>query len=196
MPIDRRVQRTRTALYDALVRLIRRMPYGQISVEDILVEADVGRSTFYAHFRSKDELLDRSLERLKHLLVDTIASQPAGGEPFDQNCSRVLFEHVGEYRDIHATLSDGHGGEVLHAALGRVLGEVLRDILPPRTSTGLPRELAVRFIVGTFLTVLDWWMVRHPEQPSAAAEGLFRQLIGHGLEGSWETAADNSAAAR
>ena len=39
MAIDRRVQRTRTALYDALVRLIRRMPYAQISVDDVLVEA-------------------------------------------------------------------------------------------------------------------------------------------------------------
>ena len=196
MPIDRRVQRTRTALYDALVRLIRHMPYAEISVEDILVEADVGRSTFYAHFRSKDELLDRSLERLKQLLVDSIAAQGETAEPGDQNWSRVLFEHVGEYRDIHTTLRDGHGGEVLHAALGRVLGEVLRDILPARTTGGVPRELAVRFVVGTFLTVLDWWMVRHPEEPSAAAEGLFRRLIGHGLESSWETAADKSEAAR
>ena len=44
MAIDRRVQRTRTALYDALVHLIRIKPYRDISVDDILRQADVGRS--------------------------------------------------------------------------------------------------------------------------------------------------------
>ena len=43
------------------------------------------------------------------------------------DCTRVLFSHVGEYRDIHTSLADGRGGEVLHAALARVVAEVLRE---------------------------------------------------------------------
>ncbi|MGO4838809.1 helix-turn-helix domain-containing protein, partial [Rhizobiaceae sp. 2RAB30] len=62
MAIDRRVARTRTALYDALVALIRLKAYEEITVEDILREADIGRATFYAHFTSKDDLLERSLD--------------------------------------------------------------------------------------------------------------------------------------
>ncbi|HEY9009674.1 MAG TPA: helix-turn-helix domain-containing protein, partial [Devosia sp.] len=119
MAIDRRVQRTWTALFDALVRLIRTMPYAEISVGDILAEADIGRSTFYAHFRSKDELLDRSLDRLKHLLVATIAAEGGADKSF-WACTKTLFEHLGEYRDIHAALREDRGGEVLHAALTRV----------------------------------------------------------------------------
>lgn len=180
MAIDRRVQRTRTALYDALVRLIRRMPYAQISVDDVLVEADVGRSTFYSHFRSKDELLERSLDRLKQLLLTTIAARQGDAGPSFWLCSRVLFEHLAEYRDVHATLSDGRGGEVLHAALARVVGEVLRETLPPLPDA-VPRDLAVSFVTASFATVTAWWLERHPERPAEEVEILFRRLVEEGL---------------
>src|SRR5262245_18026211 len=48
MAIDRRVARTRTALANALVALIRRKSYDRITVVDILAEANIGRATFYA----------------------------------------------------------------------------------------------------------------------------------------------------
>jgi AcrR family transcriptional regulator len=181
MAIDRRVQRTRTALYDALVRLIRRKPYSDISVEDVLVEADIGRSTFYAHFRSMDDLLDRSLDRLKALLQRAIGEAELMSPAGEWDCTRVLFDHVGEYRDIHATLADNRGGEVLQAALARVLAEVLREALPRESQAGLPRELAVQFVVSTFATVLGYWFGRQPERPAAEAEAMFRHLVGRGL---------------
>ena len=62
--IDRRVTRSRTALFDALLSLMLEEDYQSISIEDILTRADIGRSTFYAHFISKDDLLEKSLERL------------------------------------------------------------------------------------------------------------------------------------
>ncbi|MBI3439910.1 MAG: TetR family transcriptional regulator, partial [Proteobacteria bacterium] len=54
---DRRIQKTRQLLHDALASLIREKPYDAISVSDVLERANVGRSTFYMHFRDKDELL-------------------------------------------------------------------------------------------------------------------------------------------
>lgn len=182
MAIDKRVLRTRTALYDALVRLIRRKPYGDISVEDILGEADVGRSTFYAHFRSRDELLDRSLDRLKALLLASVAD---GSAERDWDCTTLLFSHLAEYHDVHTSLADGRGGEVLHAALARVLAEVLREALPRQTRDGTPRELAVQFMVGTFRTVLDYWFGRAPQLRSEEAEAQYRRLVSAGLADIW-----------
>ena len=179
MAIDRRVQRTRTALYDGLVQLIRVKPYGAISVDDILRQADVGRSTFYAHFRSKDELLERSLDRLKHLLLTTIAERTGGQEPSFWLCSDVLFAHLAEYRDIHNALVEGAGGEVLHAALSRVVSEVLGATLPPATG-GVPRDLVLAFVTASFTAVLAWWLQRHPERSAEEAEALFRSLVGNG----------------
>ncbi|MCB0097425.1 MAG: TetR/AcrR family transcriptional regulator, partial [Caldilineaceae bacterium] len=54
---DRRIQKTRRALQDALLTLIVERRYDKITVQDILDRANVGRSTFYAHYRDKDDLL-------------------------------------------------------------------------------------------------------------------------------------------
>src|SRR5262245_47432298 len=65
---DRRVQRTRRLLHDALMSCILEKKYELISVQDILDRADIGRSTFYTHFQDKDDLLLSGFENLKGLL--------------------------------------------------------------------------------------------------------------------------------
>ncbi|MCX0274168.1 TetR/AcrR family transcriptional regulator [Nocardia zapadnayensis] len=54
---DRRVHRTRKALHRALIELMMERPYGRITVSNVIARADIGRSTFYAHYRDKDDLL-------------------------------------------------------------------------------------------------------------------------------------------
>lgn len=54
---DRRIRRTRTALHRALIELMMQRPYERITVAEVIARADIGRSTFYAHFRDKDDLL-------------------------------------------------------------------------------------------------------------------------------------------
>jgi hypothetical protein len=56
MRTDRRVQRSRAALQRALIDLIRERRYADITMQDIVDRANVGRTTFYLHFTSKDDL--------------------------------------------------------------------------------------------------------------------------------------------
>jgi AcrR family transcriptional regulator len=181
MGIDRRVARTRTALYDGLVALIRRKDYAAITVEDILAEANVGRSTFYAHFTSKDDLLQRSLDRLRDLLVEVQQASEHGADAAGWDPARALFEHVGEYADVQAALAGGHGGAVLREAVDKVLADVLRQAMGAGPVGGLPRELAIQHVVATFNTTLRWWFEHRPEMAPAEVDTLFRQLLLGGL---------------
>ncbi|GLQ52817.1 TetR/AcrR family transcriptional regulator [Devosia nitrariae] len=176
MAIDRRVARTRETLFEALLELIRHKDYDAITVADILQQADVGRSTFYAHFSSKDDLLERSLERLRALLLS--AAEAGGRDP-----TRALFEHVAEFGDIQFALAGGRGAAVVREAVDEVLAGVLRRVLPVRGFGGFPRELAVRHMVSTFNTVLLWWLDQKMQAPAGDVDAYFRRLVLEGLPG-------------
>src|SRR5215468_7899724 len=61
---DRRIQKTKNLLHEALGSLIREKPYDEIVVKEILDRANVGRSTFYMHYRDKDELLASGIHEM------------------------------------------------------------------------------------------------------------------------------------
>jgi AcrR family transcriptional regulator len=187
MAIDRRVARTRNALYDALVALIRERDYDTIRVEDILGRANVGRSTFYAHFKSKDELLKRSLERLKAELLSVLdqADTPDIGV-----VSRALFKHVGHHRDIYFSLSGKAAAEVLSASIATNFAQVAQSILPVAPRSAIPRGLAIAYIRETFLCVLRWWLERNPSVSPDEASSLFLRLVANGLADELPEAGD------
>lgn len=177
MGIDRRVQRTRTALYDALVALIRERPYDQIRVDDILERANVGRSTYYAHFRSKDDLLRRSVERLEVELTE--AARDARGPDAVWQVSRVLFDHVDRHRDIPAALSGDGAAEIVLQAVADAYSRVLRRL--PAPGGALPDELRIGFLAATFRLVLGWWLRRPGRTDRDQAFNWFVALASGGL---------------
>src|SRR3990170_2749326 len=83
---DRRVQKTRKLLQDSLIALVSEKGYESVTIQEILDRANVGRSTFYAHFQDKDQLLHSILDRLDEL--------------FEQHKKRVL-DAAKEIRNIN-----------------------------------------------------------------------------------------------
>src|SRR6266545_3536261 len=97
---DRRSQRTRNLLGDALVQLIREKDYSTITVSDIIERADVGRSTFYAHYRDKDDLFVSEMDRV----IEVLSGHIPGQEEMPFFPSLGLFIHVGEEYELYKAL--------------------------------------------------------------------------------------------
>ena len=53
--------------------LMQEKPYDAITVQDIIDRADVGRSTFYSHYRDKEDLMVSGLLHLMDILSDMVA---------------------------------------------------------------------------------------------------------------------------
>ncbi|HER2874996.1 TPA: TetR/AcrR family transcriptional regulator, partial [Streptococcus pyogenes] len=68
MTKDRQIKKTKTAIYSAFIALLQKKEYSKITVRDMITLANVGRSTFYAHYESKEMLLKELCEELFHHL--------------------------------------------------------------------------------------------------------------------------------
>jgi AcrR family transcriptional regulator len=183
--MDRRAARTQKALHGALMSLILRKGYEAITIQDIIDEADVGRSTFYAHYTGKEDLLRSGFQTLRAELAEaqrTTRAKTEGspGEPL--GFSLALFDHASGYTDVYRALVGGRGGVVAVNEIRRILSELVRKELPAAQDNGaVSRELVVQFVVGAFLAVLTWWLERRPRLAPSQVDAMFRSLVLNGI---------------
>jgi AcrR family transcriptional regulator len=180
--IDRRSRRTRQALHQALIRLIVERGYDEITVADIAEAADTGRSTFYAHFVDKDDLLRSAGSYLKQIVLREHAAATISGDDHDRllGFSRFMTPHLFEQREVFHALMRGQGGAIFLDMVRDLLCDILRQELVPDADR-LEREVTVQFVIGGYLAVLTWWLGSGGSQPPDAIDAAFRRIALEGL---------------
>ncbi len=182
---DRRVQKTRKALHDALISLLLEKSYDSITVQQILDRANVGRSTFYTHFQDKDELL---ITRI-HDLGSTLASAQQRGKVSARRhesiiaFSRAMFEHAHAYRSVYHALLNTQGWPLVRQQIQDVLTELIQrecrsEIQKLKdASSDVPVDLFVYFLAATFMSVMTWWLDRRSRLSPEQIDQVFRSLV-------------------
>lgn len=177
---DRRVARTTSSLRHALHSLIGEKPYEAIGVKEILGRANVGRSTFYAHFRGKDELL---LDGMYDLLRSARPRRDAAhGRPGDRLLwfSRPILDHIADRRAALQARGVAAQQPEVHQHLQRVVADL---VIAELGGTGraakaaVPDDLLAQHIASTFVLVLNWWLASDPAITAGEADAMFRALV-------------------
>ena len=186
--MDRRIIRTRGVLQHALTSLILKKGYEAITIQDICDEANVGRSTFYAHYTSKDDLKRNGFEHLRKELVDRQReAQAASGEIKDRSLSfsLTMFEHARDHIDLYRALVGGRGGAVSLGQIRQILSDLVRNELAAtdgrNAADDVPRELVVQYVVGAFMAVMTWWLDGGAKLPPKRIDAMFRRLAAEGI---------------
>jgi AcrR family transcriptional regulator len=176
---DRRVLRTRAMLLGSLLDLLVECDYEELSVQDIVDRANVGRSTFYTHFLDKRELLLSGVEQLQTLLAGQHTGADGAALRSEQllGFSLPLFLHVEGNMRFCRTLLGPRCSAVIEPHFQRLLGDLLSAELSVRMLAGatpvVPLDAIVSYIVSAFIGLLRWWM----EQPNrSSAEEINRQF--------------------
>jgi AcrR family transcriptional regulator len=166
---DRRTARTRTALMSAFVELMLTRGFPDVSVEDVVARADVGRSTFYLHFRSKDDILKQSLTRPSGVLAALV------GQDLPVAAVIAQLDHFYSQRKLNRVFF----AEPARAIWVRCLAELIEPRLTAvlRAARGarpiLPLPLiAAQIAESQIALIANWLMSRNTAKTDAVADAL------------------------
>ncbi len=184
--MDRRIQKTLKLLHEALMALVVEKKYERISVQEILDRANVGRSTFYTHYRDKDELLLNSFDDLRAGLEASQAVTPVvAGKSYERiiGFSHAMFAHAQGYRQVYAALIRSEAGPIVRQRIQKVIMDLIRVEFKKdaakgrRTAANLPSDLVIHYLASTLLSLLEWWVGEKSELSPESMNSIYRTLV-------------------
>lgn len=183
--MDRRQQKTRAAIFSAFTALLERKSYSKITVQDIIDTANIGRTTFYAHFETKDDLLkELCTELFGHIIGSAMDSTHTHGLYLDGNVPESVFCHLLQHlqeNDNHILgLLSCESSDIFLRYFKDSLNELIRTqfVNQSRTiPTAVPQDFLINHISGSFVEMVLWWLKGHMKQPPEELDRYFRAVI-------------------
>ncbi len=160
--MDRRQQKTRIAVFNAFSALLMKKKYNRITVQDIIDEANIGRSTFYSHFETKDGLLDAMCQRIfKHVFSEELSEEQSHDFSAKTNTIRHKLTHVlyhiqDNKKDFKALLSCESDALLIHY-FSLHLKDVFSDVINCQNYQA-PTDYLVNCLVNGFVETVKWWL--------------------------------------
>ena len=180
---DRRSQRTYHLVNTAMMELLMEKRYDAITVQDILDRADIGRSTFYAHYYDKEDVLASITEQMLNLFSQRMQQVEAGPELLP---GLELFRHAQLMHKQLQVLLKGQGGEVLLKTVQALLSKNIEQSLAPawsgKRSPSVPLAVVSQYLAGAFLNLLKWWLEAEMPYAPERMDEIFQALA---LPGVW-----------
>ncbi len=183
--MDRRQKKTRDAIFGAFTALLSEKHYSRITVQDIIDAADIGRTTFYAHFETKEFLLKELCEELFAHIIDTAMGLPHGHHhDFCDNRTDSVFLHLLNHlqeNDLHILeLLAGENNELFL----RYFKENLKKLVVSQYAEGgrldrshLPKDFLVDHIAASFVETVRWWLSRGMRESPETVTAYFLATI-------------------
>jgi AcrR family transcriptional regulator len=186
--VDRRVERTRHLLREALLSLVREKRFESVTVQEVIERANVGRATFYAHFDNMEDLLLSGLDglraSLKEVQREALAQAGSPGEPAFA-FSRPLFEHAHAHRELFRAMAREPSAGLVRQALHKIVVDLVREdvaAVVPRDEGSSIADAATQFVAGGLFGLLIWWLEAGARPGPDEADEVFRRLALPALE--------------
>lgn len=179
--MDRRQKKTREAIFRAFSELLNTKRYESITVQEIIDSANIGRSTFYAHFETKDELL-RSLctEIFHHVFTEQLPLEhdplwADGANNLEVKLGHVLYHLKENAVDITGIIAaDGNG--LFMQYLKQYLAELFRQYTTV-FQADVPEDFLISHLVGSFAETVKWWIAEDMKHTPEQVAALYMQML-------------------
>ena len=181
---QRRKQRTREKLQQAMLELVLVKGAEAITIQEITDRADLGRGTFYFHFDDKEHLMwtiveDRIKATERQLMENFEGTFPDQPEYF---AYQNMFRHVEQHADVYRLLVSGKGSQgVTNQARAYLVEETLRDIenYGVFLDIGPEPEITAQIIIGVLFSLILWWLDADRGYDADEMAGILYQTLHH-----------------
>jgi AcrR family transcriptional regulator len=180
--MDRRVQRTRKLLREAMLALILEEGYDALSIQDITNKANLGRATFYLHFKDKDELL---MDVMDQFMEDILEQVPQLAEIQwrleDTKNIAKLFDFSADHYDLYRILTISSGAITASRQLHQTIASnikacIQKDVDESGAQPIIPVDFIANHFAGSLLSIIYWWLDRDLPYSSEEMAEMFQKV--------------------
>lgn len=159
--LDRRSMRTQKLIFDAFDELLAENQYSKITVEDITSRANIGRSTFYSHFQTKDELLYKSCQKLfQHVFAEKVFVEAthdfSQARDFNDYITHILY-HLKDNKKIIKSMLTFEDSGVFMNYFKEYIYDSFSTVIQPIDTSNIDKGYINNHIVSSFVETIRWW---------------------------------------
>lgn len=207
--IDRRVKRTLQSLRTALLELIKEKDYDDISIEEITERANVGRTTFYLHYKDKEDLLMEEISAIMYERAQTLSEipfsvwVPVSEEDLKKNMALqpllLVFEHIKNNSELYYLLLKSTNSSKIVDRIRKVSTDAIVKFVEAKMETDpipllseVPIEFFAAFFSGALISIVGWWITEDMRHSPEEVTNMFRSLFFSGATGTLGLSTNNS----
>lgn len=157
---DLRVIKTKKILYETLIELMKTKTFEEIKVSDICTKALINRSTFYAHYDDKYELLLEFINSLKEEFINELSKNKniLNTREYYLEMIRLFLDHIENKKDIYNAIMINNRNSIMMDILSSVANnEVIKKMESSNISTKVPANIIAKFYLGGVLNLgIEW----------------------------------------
>ncbi len=183
--MDKREEKTINKIHEAFVKLINQRDYESLTIQDILEEAKISRSTFYAHYKTKDELLLKVSHHIfEHVFSKSLEEEKSHDFSKDtfynyRHLIEHIYYHVLDEKELFKGILKSRGSEIFMKEFRKELLKVADSYYSNYHYQGeIPLELKKSISVEEFIVILNYWIKNDfQESPEEVADYFIKSFI-------------------
>ncbi len=184
--MDKRSEKSINAIYDAFANLINKKDYDDITIQDVLDEASISRSTFYAHYKTKDELLlSVSNHIFEHVFSKTLREEKTHDFSKDlildyRHLIEHIFYHIRDEKELFKGILSNKVNALFLMEFRNQISKFVSSYFAnyPMTNDVIPLELRKSLAIEEFIVVLKYWVENDfKESPEQITEFYIKSAI-------------------
>lgn len=164
---------------------MREQRWDSITVQHVIDRANVGRSTFYAHYRDKEDLLRSSFGEFLEAIGAHIKWENLGQGrvvPVQE-----LFSHLqDEFNHFYRALARSRKTDLLFkigpAQMAKGIERSLTAWLADRPQPAVPIPVLANYLASGILSMLKWWLDQNMPYPPLQMDQIFHALVMPGVQ--------------